>query len=189
MNFHEAVEIAKKHPGSILTRNDSGDFIVRYADGSDVYKNLINERSSLQIELTTLREKCDNLKSIIENKNLELKQQRLEINQLREQIKSLTSELSKVSQTEWNRIEEVEKLEKRELKEKNQKIERDRIMNLVHNHLLSHDRLQLVLDNSSKLGLSKDERDIINKQLEKMKSITNGLSLNSFVIYSNTDGQ
>ncbi len=73
-----------------------------------------------------------------------------------------------------------------------QEKEKNRIMELVLSQSLNATRLQMILDNSSKFGFSKDELNLINELLNArlIASGSHGVaSANSLVVFSTTDGQ
>lgn len=74
-----------------------------------------------------------------------------------------------------------------QLVHQHQQIERNRILDLVRNHQLSYERLRLVLDNASKFGFCKDELNLITEELTR--AYPRGVSADSFVVFSTTDGQ
>lgn len=187
MEFREAAEIAKQHPGSTLTRDSSGSFIVRHEDGTVIgtatQAGFTALQDSLHLEAANLLKKCEELEGVIRTANTKSVAQERKIEQFQAEITILRAKVSKVSQSEWDRIEETERLEV----EEHQRVERDQIMSLVRNQALSYERLRLVLDNSSRFGFSKDDLDTINNELERTRP--HGVSPDSFVVYSTTDGQ
>lgn len=74
-----------------------------------------------------------------------------------------------------------------QLAHQHQQIERNRILDLVCNHQLSYERLRLILDNASKFGFCKEELNLINEELTR--AYPRGVSADSFVVFSTTDGQ
>lgn len=64
----------------------------------------------------------------------------------------------------------------------------NRILMLLHNKLLSYKQLQLVMDHVSEFSFSKDEIDLIRKEIDSTRP-RSFLSPDSFAVYSNTDGQ
>lgn len=130
MEYFEAANIAKQNPGSVVTRDDSGSFIVCLAHGavigpsqyaSDVLQASLRHREK---QLDDLSRICDDYAS----REIQLKheiaaltetittyrgfisQAKLEINQLSLEVESLQSKLAKVSTVEWERIKESDRL-------------------------------------------------------------------------------
>lgn len=129
MEYHEAAEIARKHPGAILTRDTSGCFIVRLLDGtvissaaedssvmdvliresedhlrelSKVQANFAARQGQLESEIESLRTTCAKLKY----ECVQLSQQ---IAALHAEKMTLTTKPSKVSEKEWERIREADR--------------------------------------------------------------------------------
>jgi len=77
MDFREATEIAKKNPGSILTRDSAGSFIVQLGDGGVIGatgSNRITDRDELTPEkITELSASLAAKDSIIENLQSDIK--------------------------------------------------------------------------------------------------------------------
>ncbi|VXB54074.1 hypothetical protein PSEUDO8BK_30611 [Pseudomonas sp. 8BK] len=124
MDYRDAIEIARKVPGTLVTRDEYGGFIVRRADGSLVeghepasdeitllrqenerYQNNYDElfaqlnqtKQNYLTKLTGLEETIDQLKSSLNTLQAEHSSA---INNLKE----LEKKLAKVSNDEWERI-------------------------------------------------------------------------------------
>jgi chromosome segregation ATPase len=150
MDFQAAVDIAKKHPGAVITRDDSGRFIVRLADGtaigspiggSETHENAIRDREELIEELeqlqavhsakeTQLREEIAVLTETIRDLKGKYTAARLDTQNLTQELEFLRSEdeqlrqmLSKVSDAELERIK-MENRREREAESARRKAER-----------------------------------------------------------------
>ena len=124
MDYRDAIEIARKVPGTLVTRDDNGGFIVRRADGTLVeghklasdetallrqenerYQNNYDElfaqlnqtKQNYFTKLTDLEETIDLLKRSL---NTLQKEHSSAINN----VKELEEKLAKVSNDEWERI-------------------------------------------------------------------------------------
>lgn len=133
MEYFEAANIARQNPGSVITRDDSGIFIVRLANGAVVigssqYASGVTQGSVPQREkqLDELSRICDDyasreiqleheiavLTETITTLRGSISQAKLEVNQLSREVKSLQSKLAKVSTAEWERIKECDILDR-----------------------------------------------------------------------------
>ncbi len=114
MNFQEAATIAKQNPGSTLTRDHSGCFIVIRKDGTIIQsvtqKKTSRSTDQLLEEISSLRRECETLKN-------KITYQKLEIDQLESKVASLTTKFSRVSKSELDRIKEEDKQEDAKQKE------------------------------------------------------------------------
>ena len=103
MNFLEAIEIAKSEPGSVLTRSDSGAFIIVLADG-----RRICSAQQLAPALTQFTKPANTTA----HANVSTKVESLdgdawrEIKQLQEEISEIQREISKIPASEWIRLDE-----------------------------------------------------------------------------------
>ena len=163
MNFREALEITKSNPGSLLTRDNYGEFVVQLSDGSVLTDTetqdadpkdtihhlrvendrLLTERRELQIDLESEEEKNINLKA--------------EVARLTSIISSLKDKISDVPDRIWKEIEK----QKEEIAEERKKEERARLLKLVESNTLWYEQIQVILDRATQLGFSREERKII----------------------------
>lgn len=93
MNYHEAAAIAKSNPGSVMTRNEEGEFIVRFDDGKTI-------------------ESPTDIRTVIPH--LFIRQLEEEISTLSRQVTELQNQLAKVSESEWARIAQEDERQKTE---------------------------------------------------------------------------
>ena len=100
MNYHEATSIAKQLPGSTVTRESSGLFIVRRQDGS-VIKSFVPTDSPAPENLH--REEISHLRHRLQELEIATRETDQLVEQLQSEIAKLKSKLSKVSQSERDR--------------------------------------------------------------------------------------
>ena len=136
MDYHEAVvEIARRCPGAVLTRDASGSFIVRLINGtvvgavdgctmasgglrqrhahleglSQVLADFAAREAQLQAEIASLRATCTKLQGAVSAAKCESAQLSLQLEALRVENIVLETKLEKVSDAEWERIQEAGK--------------------------------------------------------------------------------
>lgn len=138
MDYHEAAEIARKNPGAVLTRDAFGSFVVRLLngtvvgaeDGNTVMDGLLRERDALleelsqvhadlaareeqlQSEIAALRSTCAKLQGVVSAARCESLQLSQQLEALRTEKMALETRLSKVSDSEWERIREEDRLQR-----------------------------------------------------------------------------
>ena len=189
MNFREASEIAKKEPGSVLTRDEYGEFIVQLPNGSVVsdpvshgvgpegtiqylrakLDRVLRERNELEIELKSERSKNFNLKA--------------EVDHLAESRKTLEDKLQEVPDEVWM---EIEAKKERIAAEKREK-ERRRLLELIQSKDLYYDQIQAILDRATQLGFSPEEREVITTALGNSEHRPSGQVSNSAVVVHSTN--
>ncbi len=95
LNFREASEYAKRNPGSILTRDESGEFIVRNSDGSLVTEAIDASTAvetaqlvrSLEAEISQLRSKLESVEITAANQQQKYQEQKYRSCREREGLK------------------------------------------------------------------------------------------------------
>lgn len=120
MDFREASEIAKKNPGAVMTRDDTGSFIVRLGDGR-VIGATSNEQTStndesFREELTEMREQLVERGSIIEKLETEIKA-------LRNNIETVVSTRLESEKSRLEKIREELSLQKSAFEEKTKDVQ------------------------------------------------------------------
>lgn len=188
MEFREAAEIARQRPGSTLTRDDSGAFIVRLEDGSVIRAPIaahaeIREKADPK-EIERLRTRCENLERIADARDSERAAQAEEIAGLRVELVDLWIKTNRVQDSEWERVEESVRQERA----KSANARREQVLDLVRLGGLSFVRLQLIIDASEKLDLSADDLGVVRAEVHR-KRMPRGFSYASFGLYATTDGQ
>ena len=186
MNFLQAAEIAKSNKGSILHRGESGQFIVRLADGrvitspaelhSDEPRQGSSEPMSVneQVELKSQVERLFELRKI----------DRREIEQLRGEVNDLKSAISRIPESEWKKYEEAQQLEAEKAKAE----EASRLVDLAKSNRLTHFQLVQIIDNATKLGIDPEDLKFLKSLAEKSSRTPDSKIENSIVIFSDTDG-
>jgi len=102
MNYHEAVAVAKSNPGSVMTRDASGEgFIVRLANGVIIDPPAQAGVLSPGDEPPFCIVQLDDENALLKKK----------VGQLSQQISFLQNRLAKVSRVVWERIEREEREE------------------------------------------------------------------------------
>lgn len=213
MDFLEAAEIAKRSPGARITRDDTGLFVVYLNDGrvitspeqqssaptsAVVPQRSIREEAQRdrelkdtvaalhrQIELgdsevRELKREIDNLIAFVHRR---IDRTEAEIRELKHEVNNLKDMLSNIPDSEWERFAE----EKDRLDLQGNAEERDRIVGLARAGKLSHEQLQRVADNASRLGIPDEDIEFI--QAEIIRTRPRRPSPESLVVHATTDGQ
>lgn len=105
MEFDGAAEVTRRHPGSVLTRDNSGAFIVRLPDGQVIGKTASLGKHS---QFDVLRKQCDEISEMILRIRSDSERRERE---LQAKITDLEPLLSRVSESEFARIEQDERNE------------------------------------------------------------------------------
>lgn len=187
MNFLEAAEIAKRHPGSTLQRGESGLFVVRMNDG-----RVISSPSQLNTEQGQLPKprhavgatRSIQVESLLQALSRQREIDRQEIDQLRLEVNNLKAAISRIPASEWSRFEE----EHKKLERQRQAAEAARLVELARSGQLSYEQLYLVADNAGRLGISAEDIAFIREAISR-KRPSGYLSPDSVVVHSSTDGQ
>lgn len=117
MEYHEAVLAAKSNPGSVMTRNQTGDgFIVRLVNGKVLGSAVDSKPDPVELRILELKEEKCALEMRVKELEGELLEASARIGFHKEQVDTLTSQLAnlkskvaKVSDKEWTRINEEER--------------------------------------------------------------------------------
>ena len=139
MEYHEAAQIAKQNPGSVLTSDQTGSFIVRLNDGrilgvpqsntaaveqllqgrekhaKELYRiqaNFTSREEYLKAEVIKLGETCTNLRATVSAANFKSAELTQQLETLRTVNAVLQTKLSKVSDAEWEKITESDRLQR-----------------------------------------------------------------------------
>lgn len=190
MEFSEASQIARAHPGSTLTRDASGAFVVilddawRVAGGSTSKPDVGASANHQTFE--HYREECERLHRDVVAMEEQVEDMTQHAERLERHIAALEARIAKVSVIEWARIAEEERLAVRRMNQ----AERERLLGLLRTDL-GYERVRLILDNASRLGCSPEEIDEIQASLKRAeaKGHAQPVSDHAFAVYSTVDGQ
>jgi hypothetical protein len=116
MNFKQASEIAKKNPGSILSRDGFGNFFIRLLDGKTVGEvphalNATKTDSSDKLRIVHLEDELAALRNHIESEvEVLLKQRQTEINASWHFVESVKADLEHKKTELANELKKIELL-------------------------------------------------------------------------------
>lgn len=182
MNFEKAKEISITKPGSVITRNELGDFIIRLPDGSVVSDSSVTgpeeALSSVRSKLDCVLRECREIETELEAEIQKRVELQAKVDYLSNKLRILEEKVSQVPDDVWQEII-------------NRPIdnERMRLIGLVKSGSLKYQQIQQILDRASQFKFSAEERQIINAELEKLAFRESSLSPDSFVVHAKTDGQ
>lgn len=217
MNFRDAAEIAKRHPGATIARDDNGYFIVRLLDGRvvgpgsptptavqrapqnelDWYVQRCRQLQDTNLQLGCKVEELERQCSRLRQSADEMSSLAAELVTLKQDKEDLLYQLERVSPEIWAQIDEAERCSREDIQRETEarrraqeQCERERILRLVRSGGLNYKRLLLIKDNAAALGFSQDELAEIEAELIKVGSNTyTGVTEQGCGVYSTTDGQ
>jgi len=195
MDFFEASEIAKRHPGSRITRNEAGSFIVYLSNGS-LMKSAPQPTPKPPSEHPTLpttrntsmgqpEQLIDSLRIDLDAATEDIDDIRATISKLRTEVKGLRDAIAKIPSTQWSKFEEEKKRLDSLASEQEKAKEKDRLVNLAKSRTLTHEQLVLVVDNATSFGIEGEDLDFI--LAEEIRTRPNGTDLDindSLVVHS-----
>jgi predicted RNase H-like nuclease (RuvC/YqgF family) len=183
MDFKKAKEVSLANPGSVITRNELGDFIVRRPDGSLVEpeksENLEHVNRVLHEQLTFANQQREQLYNQLEKASEERQELQMQVDALKDKCSKLQCQIEDVPSEVWE-----------DIAQKKRKAENERLINLAQDGELSSHQIQQLIDQSSRLGFTEGEKNVLNQKLyEVRKSEASEINPDSFVIHAKTDGQ
>jgi len=206
--------LTRDNSGSFIVRFEDGSAIE-----STIAMDLPAPEDPLHAEILRLRQKCRELEStvrkvdqlkpenseittLLNQKRKELESTIQEVDRLKSVITSLeykfSNELAKSAQVvkqlqsviasleyKFSRVPPSDRIRPEE--EARQKEERDQMMDRVRRQSLGYNKLKEILKNKDKFGFTYDDEDMIRREI--IRNRPHGVSADSVVVFSTTDGQ
>ncbi|QKK01301.1 MAG: hypothetical protein HND55_00760 [Pseudomonadota bacterium] len=183
MNFKEAKELSLANPGSVITRGESGGFIVRLPDGTiaedqtdEIPKHAI---TNLYKQLESANQQKSDLEDKLEGEIQTRHQLQAQLESLKTRCDELEGRLAEVPDHVWEEIEHQKA-----------KMQHDRLIELAKAGELSSRQLQQLLDRAAQFEFTDEERSMLSDRLQEARENEKPkITPDSFVIHAKTDGQ
>lgn len=185
MDFFEAAAIAKAQPGSTLTRDESGAFVVKLRGGSRI-------TSRADLETIEPRSPPANAHAaellaevVAEARDLRLllTLARSDIDRLNRELKALKANVARIPSSEWARFEQ----EQARIEDESRIVNKEQIMAAARGGRLGFAQLSLVMDNAGGLGLSPEDFAFVASEVKRLRP--SAPRADGFVVHATTDGQ
>lgn len=183
MDFKEAKDLSLQNPGSTITRDEHGDFVVRMPNGRFVNQRL-EEGSEESVE--ALHRQLDLMKEQNNRLGRQLKKEKSKRHALEVEVECLKAQHDQLETTTTKTTGETEDL----VTSTSREMERDRVIALAESGRLSSGQIQQLLDQASQFDYTSEERDWLTKKLHEARtSEARRLNPESFIVHAKTDGQ